>query len=63
MEPETIITPIIANQFREDNKNDIADKSELSINLNIPDNPNFDNDPARYKDIDELTSQWTSGGR
>ena len=51
------------NQFNEDNKNDIDDKSELSINLNIPDNPNFNNDPAKYKDIDEFTSQWTSGGR
>jgi len=57
------MTPIILIGTTKDNKNDIETKDGLSINLNIPDNPNFDNDPAECKDIDEFTSQCTSGGR
>ena len=63
IEPDTIITPYILQRTTKNNMKENWIKNELSINLNIPDNPNFDNDPAEYNDIDEFTSQWTSGGR
>jgi hypothetical protein len=57
------MTPSILIGTTKDNKNDIETKDGLGINLNIPDSPNFDNEPAECKDIDEFTSQCTSGGR
>ena len=46
-----------------DNKNDRETRKEHNINLNRPNIPNFDDDPARNDDIDVFTSQCTSGDR
>ena len=62
-EQEIIKTAIKEKEIRKEDKNKIIKKKEDKINLIIPKIPNFDNKPARYKEIEEWASQWTSGNQ
>ena len=62
-EQQTMRTPIIVKEIINDTRRPIAKKNVLKIYLNIPNNPNFNNNPARNKDILVLASQWTSGSQ
>jgi hypothetical protein len=57
IEQEIIKTAIKEKEIRKEDKNKIIKKKEDKINLIIPKIPNFDNKPARYKEIEEWASQ------
>lgn len=52
-----IITPITEKDITKCTKKHSGKKNEHKINRMIPNNPNFNNNPARNNEIGELTSR------